>query len=136
VRQNGRRGFQELVHGNVIEIITPDPKRLPLPDYGIADATYRLTRFVGAVRAADLIREVFRGPTPEVDPVPASSQGTKGLGSFEEMMLDLAVAAGAMTREDQGRWRAYAIIETGERVLDTIKKAYEKDVWWPYIRDD
>ncbi|KAB5511344.1 hypothetical protein GE09DRAFT_1272253, partial [Coniochaeta sp. 2T2.1] len=120
---DGRTGFQELIHGNVIEIITPDPTTIPLPSYTIANATYHLTLFVAALKAAGLLEQVFRGPPPDVDPVPAS---TRKLGEFEEMMFFIAVWTRFMTLEEQGKWRAAALVEKREKQSPEALMAREK----------
>lgn len=62
-------GYKNVEHGNIFELITPDPVDQPLLSFEIIQAAYVLHRIVGAFKEAGFLRQVFRGDPPDVDTV-------------------------------------------------------------------
>ncbi|OIW23368.1 hypothetical protein CONLIGDRAFT_686814 [Coniochaeta ligniaria NRRL 30616] len=119
-KKTGNKGFEELRHGQVLEIVNIDGDETKLPSFDICDLTYRLTRIIGPLKGAGLQRLMFQKRHPDVDPVPADDIKSDGnLPAFQEVMLAAALESGVITHETLPGWRAVALaqeVEEGARV--------------------
>jgi hypothetical protein len=121
----GGEGPAYLRHGQILELVTPDPVRMPLPSFEILEVTYALTRIVGALRAAGFLELLFGRDPPDVDPISVQRAAGTPLPKFQEWLIEAAVYARVIKPDQAPKWRDVARVQEAEVRAEKDREEHE-----------